>query len=96
MFVWRAKQVDCVCVTLSLSVFSAGMDELLESEYLTVSVCVHPLLCMIVKKHCHLLWIGKEFVSINHFVDLFTKARCFDPKRAFFGCQKHKTNHCTT
>ena len=44
-------------VTLSLSVFSAGIVEEARSEYMTVStVCVHPLLCMIGKKQCHLLW----------------------------------------
>ena len=44
-------------VTLYLSLFSAGFREAIPSEYLTVStVCVHPLLCVIVKKQCHLIW----------------------------------------
>ena len=51
-------------VTLSLSVSSAGALEETRSEYLTVStvcVCVHPLLCVIVKKQCHLLWDREGF-----------------------------------
>ena len=84
-------------VTLSLSVFTAGYSEELQSEYLTVStVCVHPLLCVIVKKHCHLLWNRERFLNINHMVDLFTEARCFGPKRAFFSSKEYKRNHCTT
>ena len=50
----------CICGTLSLSVSSAGKSEE-AGEYVTVStVCVHPLLCMTVKKQRHLLGIGKD------------------------------------
>ena len=67
-----------MCVTLSLSVFSAGENEEYLSEYLTVStVCVHPLLCVIVKKQCHLLWDREGFLNVNHMVDLFTEAKYF-------------------
>ena len=53
-------------VTLSLSVSSAGVFEETRSEYLTVpTVCVHPLLCVIVKKQCHLLWDREGFLNIN-------------------------------
>ena len=41
-------------------------------------MCVHPLLCVIVKKQCHLDWNRERvggFLNINHMVDLFTEAR---------------------
>ena len=54
-----------MCVTLSLSV-CAGFP--VQSEYLTVStVCVHPLLCVIVKKQRHLFCsVERSFVHKSH------------------------------
>ena len=100
--------VACLCGVLnrlctllhvchSFSVFSAGIARYSPGEYLTVStVCVHPLLCVIVKKQCHLLWNRERFLSINHMIDLFTEARCFDPKGPSSVAKEYKTNHCTT
>ena len=86
-----------VCYSSSICLLCRGAGANTKWVLDSVCVCVHPLVCVIVKKHCHLLWNGERVIehkSLGRFVHW--KQDVLAPKGLSSFAKKYRKNHCTT
>ena len=99
LFVWCAKQVVYFTSFVLLFLYLSSLQGVQRSYEVSTWQCLCVRASFVVCDSEETLSSTLEWGTClwaYHLVDLFTEARCFDPKRAFFVCKTYRTNHCTT